>query len=94
MKAKAKVFFRPIEGSAPLSIHWYPGPFGDAKEATSGNGVYWCSPNGELLAVQFDDVREDRDEQTLVCHKHLRVQLSVKGGKPQYKVLHGEDKAA
>lgn len=94
MKAKPKVFFRPIEGSAPLSIHWYPGPFGDAKEANSGNGVFWCSPNGELLAVQFDDVQEEYDEQVLICGKQLKVELSVKKGKIKFKVLQGKDKAA
>ncbi len=94
MKAKPTVFFRPIEGSAPLSIHWYPGPFGDAKEAASGNGVFWCSPNGEILAVQFDDVHEDRDDQSLVCNKNLRIELTVRKGKAKFKVVHGKDQAA
>lgn len=81
MKAKAKIFFHPIEGSAPLAIHWYPGPFGDAKEAKSGNGVFWSSPTGDLLAVQFDDVNAAQDNQTLVCSKHVKVELKVLRGK-------------
>ena len=94
MKAKAKIFYNPIEGSAPFAIHWYPGPFGDAKEAKSGNGVYWTSPNGELLAVQFDDVAEAADNQTLVCTKDIKIELKVSKGKPTFKVIRSSKKAA
>ena len=40
MKRKTKVFYHSIEGSAPLAIYWHEGPYGDAKEAVDGNGVY------------------------------------------------------
>ena len=81
MKHKRKVFFNPIEGSAPLSINRYPGPYGDAHEAKEGNGVYFTSPNGELLAVQFDDVEEKQDQQALVTKNGIRVSINVKAGK-------------
>jgi hypothetical protein len=83
---KPKVLFNPIEGAAPLSVNWYPGPFGDAHEAKEGNGVYFTSPNGELLAVQFDDVEEKQDQQTLVTKNGVRVSITVKVGKVTVKI--------
>lgn len=93
MKKKPKVFFHPIEGSAPLSISWYPGPYGDAHESKEGNGVYFASPNGELLAVQFDDVNEQRDTQTLTA-KGTRVSITVKAGKVTVKLTPNSKRVA
>lgn len=81
MKHKPKVFFKPIEGSAPLSISWYPGPYGDAHEAKESNGVYFTAPNGDLLAVQFDDVSEAKDHQVLTVPNGERVAIDVLKGK-------------
>jgi hypothetical protein len=78
MKPKPKIFFNPIEGSAPLSIRWYAGPYGDAHEAKDGNGVYFTAPNGDLLAVQFDDVDERQDQQSLTTKNGVRVSVTVK----------------
>lgn len=94
MKHKPKIFFNPIEGSAPLSISWYPGPYGDAHEAKEGNGVYFTSPNGELLAVQFDDVEAKQDQQTLTTKTGVRIQISVKSRKTTVKVTRTPKKAA
>jgi hypothetical protein len=55
-----KVFFNPIEGSAPLSISWSTGPKGDAVEANNESGVGFFSEKGDLLAVIFDDVEEKK----------------------------------
>ncbi len=94
MKHKPKVFFNPIEGSAPLSINWYPGPYGDAHESKEGNGVYFTSPNGELLAVQFDDVDEKQDQQVLTTKTGSRISVSVKSGKVTVKTSRVSKKAA
>ena len=93
MKRKPKVFFHPIEGSAPLSISWYPGPYGDARESKEGNGVYFSSPYGELLAVQFDDVNEERDAQTLTA-KSARVSIAFKAGKVSVKLTPNSKRVA
>ena len=85
MKHKPKIFFNPIEGSAPLSINWYPGPYGVAHDSKEGSGVYFTAPNGELLAVQFDDVDEKQDQQTLVTKNGIRVSINVKAGKVAIK---------
>ena len=85
MKRKPKIFYHPIEGSAPLAVYWYQGPYGDAIESKEGNGVYFASPNGELLGVQFDDVSEDKDQQVMTT-KGSRVRISVKAGKVAIKV--------
>ncbi len=94
MKHKPKIFFNPIEGSAPLSINWYPGPYGDAQESKEGTDVYFTSPNGELLAVQFDDVEEREDQQTLTTKSGVCVQISVKSGKTSVRVARKSKKAA
>ncbi|MCX6125304.1 MAG: hypothetical protein NTV34_11255 [Proteobacteria bacterium] len=94
MKHKPKIFFNPIEGSAPLSINWYPGPYGDAHEAKEGNGVYFASPNGELLAVQFDDVEAKQDQQVLTTKIGVRVSVTVKAGKTSIRVTRTSKKVA
>ena len=53
---KPSISFRPFDGSGPLSVYWYPGPYGDAVEAVRGSGVGWFSPTSEVLGVEFDDV--------------------------------------
>lgn len=86
MKRKPKIFYHPIEGSAPLAVYWYQGPYGDAIESKEGKGVYFTSPNGELLGVQFDDVNEDKDQQVITTKNRTRVRVSVKAGKVTVKV--------
>ncbi len=75
-----QVSFRHFGGSGPLSIYWYDSPLGDASEADQGNGVGWLSPNGELLAVEFDDVAAAEDHQTLRFGTTV-VTVSVRLGK-------------
>lgn len=94
MKHKPKVFFNPIEGSAPLSINWYPGPYGDAHESKEGNGVYFTSPNGELLAVQFDDVEEKQDQQILTTKSGISINVTVKAARIPIKVKRPAKKVA
>jgi hypothetical protein len=86
MKRKPKVFYHPIEGSAPLSIYWHQGPYGDAIESKEGNGVYFASPTGELLGLQFDDVNEKKDQQSMTTKLGARVRVTVKSGKITVKV--------
>jgi hypothetical protein len=86
MKKKLKIFYHPIEGSAPLAAYWYQGPYGDGIESKEGNGVYFASPNGELLGVQFDDVSKDKDQQVMTTKIGVRVRVSVKAGKVTVKV--------
>jgi hypothetical protein len=83
---KPTIFYRPVGGSAPLSVYWYEqGALGDAVEALNETGVGWFSPNGELLAVQFDDVREAKDHQILEFTGY-RVEIAMKQGKAAVKV--------
>jgi hypothetical protein len=82
---KVEIFFKPIGGSAPLSIYFHQGNLGDAVEALNEIGVGWFAPNGELLAVQFDDVNENDDSQMLKF-KDYSVQVKVKNGKITYKL--------
>lgn len=94
MKMKPKIFFNPMEGSAPLSIRWHPGPYGDAHEAKEGNGVYFVAPNGDLLAVQFDDVTEKYDQQSLTTKSGIRVSVTVKAAQVSIKVKRSSKKVA
>ena len=73
---KAKLSFRVIGDSGPLSISWFQGPKGDAVEAKNEIGVGFFSEDGELLAVEFDDVSEKKDHQVLEF-EHYRVEVSV-----------------
>lgn len=87
MKKARSVFFKPIGGSAPLSIYYYEsGNLGDAVEANNELGVGWFSPNGEILAVQFDDVEEKKDHQVLEFDRY-RVEVNVKDGKVSHNLL-------
>ena len=82
---KPKVFFNPISGSSVLSLTWFPGPLGDAVEATKGMGVGFFGHNGDLLSVQFDDVNEKIDHQVLEFDRY-RVKVSVSHGKISYSL--------
>ncbi len=93
MTKKPRVVFNPIEGSAPLSLYWSEGPYGDAKEAREGNGVYWVSSDGVLLGVQFDDVLMKKDKQKLTLTKGREVHIAVANGKVSIEVF-GEIRAA
>ena len=85
-KKKPEVFYRPIDGSAPLSIYWYEGPKGDAVEANNEDGVGFFGTSGELLGVIFDDVSEKKDDQFLEF-LNSRVEISVKNGKVFFKLI-------
>lgn len=78
---KPVISFRHFGGSGPLAVYWYPGPYGDAVEATQGSGVGWFAPNGELLGVEFDDVAFDTDQQALAFANGERVAIRVARGK-------------
>ena len=90
---KPKIVFNPIEGSAPLSVYWSAGPYGDAKEAESGNGVYWVSSEGSLLGIQFDDVTAKKDHQKLSVSKDREIIVKVTNGKIEVELV-GEIQAA
>ncbi len=77
-----------------MSINWYPGPYGDAHEAKEGNGVYFTSPNGELLAVHFDDVDEHEDQQTITTKSGVRISITVNAGKTDVKITKTSKKVA
>jgi len=83
---KPKVFFKPIEGSGPLSIDWHQGGKGDAVEAINELGVGFFSPSGELLGVIFDDVDEQNDQQVLKFKNSLVVELKIKNSKIDFKL--------
>ncbi|MBI4403907.1 MAG: hypothetical protein HY537_07095 [Deltaproteobacteria bacterium] len=78
---KSEISFRHFGGSGPLSVYWYPGPYGVAVEATRGRGVGWFSPSGELLGVEFDDVDVKADSQTIEFRGGYSVSVRVKNGK-------------
>jgi hypothetical protein len=82
---KGKVFFHPIDGSGALTISWTSGPKGDAVEAKKGSGVGFFSHSGELLCVIFDEVRADRDHQSLEFTQY-RVEILIKNGKVTHSV--------
>jgi hypothetical protein len=94
MKPRPKIFFNPIEGSAPLSIRWNPGPYGDAHESKEGNGVYFTSPNGELLPAQFDDVEAKQDQQVLTTKSGITINVTVKAARVSIKVNRSTKKVA
>lgn len=94
MKKSRSIFFKPIGGSAPLSIYYYEsGNLGDAVEANNEIGVGWFSPNGEILAVQFDDVEEKNDHQVLEFDRYC-VEVTVKNGKISHTLSAIEPKSA
>lgn len=84
---KPKISFRVFGDSGPLSAYFHDGPYGDAIEATSGDGVGWFSTAGkELLAVEFDDVSSGSDHQMLKFKGGLEIEVSVQGGQPTIKI--------
>lgn len=88
---KAKLSFRVIGDSGPLTISWFDGPKGDAVEAKNGIGVGFFSSDGALLCVEFDDMNEKHDSKTLEFDSY-RVEASVKKGKVSYSVHEVENR--
>ncbi len=86
---KGKVFFHPIDGSGSLTISWSRVPKGDAVEAKKGFGVGFFSEKGDLLCVIFDEVREDKDSQTLEFDRD-HIEINVKDGEIVYRVIQKE----
>lgn len=82
---KGKVFFHPIEGSAPLTISWSSQPKGDAVEAKKSSGVGFFSENGDLLCVIFDDVQSDKDHQTLEFDRDC-IEITVKNARVVFTI--------
>ena len=80
------ISFRHFSGSGPLSAYWHGGPYGDATEAIAGAGVAWLAPNGELLGVEFDDVRWAADDQTLELPNGEEVSVRVRHGRVSVRV--------
>ncbi|MCP4159026.1 MAG: hypothetical protein GY760_03035 [Deltaproteobacteria bacterium] len=78
--SKEKIFYNPIDGSAPLSIYWFDGAKGDAIEANIGDGVGFFSPSQDMLGVIFDDVLID-DEQELFFLNGGKVKIKTSSGK-------------
>ena len=82
---KPEIFFRPIGNSGPLSIYWYPGPYGNAIECKEGKGVVWLSPTGDILGVEFDDVNKDNDHQILKTPDGTNLEVFVSSSKVRIK---------
>ncbi len=82
---KAKISFRVIGDSGPLSISWFDGAKGDAVEAKNGIGVGFFSTDGELLMVEFDDLDEKNDHQVL-NFDHYKVEVTVTKGKVSFSM--------
>lgn len=74
---KHEISFRHFGGSGPLSVYWYPGPYGVAVEANKGRGVGWFSPSGDLLGAEFDDVNAKADSQTIEFRGGYSVSIRV-----------------
>ena len=93
---KPMISFRHFDGSGPLSVYWYPGPYGDAVEAVCGSGVGWFTPTGELLGSEFDDVTYARDDQSLEFANGVVVRLRMRRGKARVQLdsRRGKPKAA
>lgn len=92
---KPKISFRVFGDSGPLSVYFYPGPYGDAVEAQSGDGVGWFSSSSkELLGVEFDDVSEKADSQVLKFKGGWEVEVEVKKGQAAVKLHHPKKKSA
>ena len=84
---KAKISFRVIGDSGPLTLSWFDGPKGDAVEAKNGIGVGFFSHDGTLLCVEFDDVNMKRAQQILEFDR-CRISVSVKDGEISYSLSH------
>lgn len=87
MKSKPEISHRSFGGSGPLSIYWTQPPYGSAKDCAQGKGVCWEGDDGALLAVEFDDVAEDGDCQTLMTVHGVKVEVSTKRGKVTVHVV-------
>ena len=85
---KPTVSFRHFSGSGPLSVYWHQGPYGDATEAIAGKGVAWLAHNGQLLGVEFDDVRWDGDDQVIELPNGDVVSVRVRRGRTTVHVKH------
>jgi len=60
-------------------------PLGDATQASSGEGVGFFSPTGDIQGVTFDDVCERSDNQVLEFDGY-RLEVSVRRGKVSYQL--------
>ena len=89
-----KVFYHPIEGSAPLTITFSSAPKGDAIEAKNGIGVGFFSEEGRLLSVIFDDVKAKKDHQFLKFKAGLVVEIKMQNNKVSICVHHEAQKIA
>lgn len=83
--SKERIFFHPIEGSGALTISWTSEPKGDAVEAKKGSGVGFFSDSGELLAVIFDEVLANQDQQALEFDRYC-IEVTVKNEKVTFTV--------
>ena len=77
-----------------MAVYWFPGPYGTAHESKEKSGVYFETPTGELLGVQFDDVEAEKDAQSLTTKKGTTVRIEVKKGKISIRVEPRKKKAA
>ncbi|MBC7419644.1 MAG: hypothetical protein H7328_02855 [Bdellovibrio sp.] len=82
---KPKISFRVLGDSGPLSISWFAGPKGDAVESNNSIGVGFFSPDGELLAVEFDDLEQKKDHQILEFDRY-QIEVEINNGKVSHKL--------
>ena len=83
-----KIFYRPIEGSAPLTVSFSSSPKGDATESLNEKGVGFFSNEGTLLGAIFDNVNEKRDHQLLEFKNGISVELKITNKKAKISVHH------
>ena len=81
----AKISFRVIGNSGPLTLSWSDEAKGPAIEAKNGTGIGFFSEAGKLLCVEFDDVEEKTDHQHLNFDS-VQIEVWVKNGKIKYEV--------
>jgi len=72
-----KIFYNPIDGSAPLSIYYFDGAKGNAIEADFGDGVGFFGPSQDFLGVIFDNVSDQNDEQELFFSNGAKIKIRV-----------------
>ena len=91
---KPSVNFRPIGNSGPLTVYWQEGPYGNAIECKEGKGVAWLSHSGELLGVEFDDVKHEEDHQIIKTPAGDKIEIVVTKGNVQVNLHTREQTAA
>lgn len=81
MKNKPEASFYPKDGSGLITLYWTEGPYGLGTEPEEGFGVGFFDSERRILGVQFFDVEEKSDNQTLLFENGFSVSVKIKNGK-------------